>query len=77
MVSQSNGYGVLECLLSAGSLLPHFSLQAPSGVTAVLQWYYSGVTVVLHGCYIGDIVVVQVRYRGVTVALQWCHKSQT
>jgi hypothetical protein len=43
----------------------------------MLQWCYSGVTVVLQWCYSCIIVVLQLYYSGVTVVLQWCHSGVT
>jgi hypothetical protein len=40
----------------------------------VLQWCYSGVTVVLPSCYSRVTVALQSCYSGVIVLLQWCHR---
>jgi hypothetical protein len=39
----------------------------------VLQWCYSGVTVVLPWRYSDFTVVLPWRYSGATVVLQWCY----
>jgi hypothetical protein len=48
-----------------------------SGVTVVLQWCYNGVTMVLQWCCNGVTMVLQWCYSGVTVVIQWCYNGVT